>query len=168
LDKTPSEVGNVVRIAPQRAWIRLARKEACSSCKGCALGEGGQYMITEAQDPLGVSIGDEVRIGPARALGAQRAALLLFGIPILLLFAGYAAGQAAARALALNGLKELPGLVAGFLAMAIGYIGLYLASRRRKGGYGIFVVMEVIHKENHPKLALREEDTKMLSPAAEG
>ena len=42
-------------------------------------------MITEAQDPLGVSIGDEVRIGPAKAIGAHRAALLLF--------AGYAAGQ---------------------------------------------------------------------------
>jgi len=40
LRETPAETGTVLRVAPGRAWVRLARNEACSACKGCAIGAG--------------------------------------------------------------------------------------------------------------------------------
>ncbi len=156
-----SETGTVVRVAPGRVWVRLARNEACSACQGCAIGAGGKYMIAEAQDPLGVSVDDEIRIRPAKAVSSQKAALLLYGVPIVLLFAGYAAGQAAARAWGLDSSKEAPGAIGGLLAMALGFFGLYLLSRRRRGGIGIFVVAEIVHKGAPPR------DEKPLLPAAE-
>ncbi len=152
--ETMDETGTVVRVAPGRAWVRLARKEACSACKGCAIGAEGRYMIAEAQDSLGVAVNDEVRIRPAKAIGAHKAALLLYGVPILLLFAGYAAGQAAGRAWGLDSAKEAPGVVGGLLAMALGYGGLYFLGRRRRTGIGLFIVAEIIHRRARPESAV--------------
>jgi hypothetical protein len=95
------------------------------------------------------------------------AALLIYGVPILLLFGGYAAGQAAARAWGLDSSKEAPGAVAGLLAMALGYVGLYLIGRRRRGGIGVFIVAEIIHKRAGPKPAVRQADKKILQPSVE-
>jgi len=117
-------------------------------------------MIAEAQDPLGVSVEDEIRIRPVKAVGSPKAALLLFGVPILLLFAGYAAGQAAALAWGLDSSKEAPGAVGGILAMALGFVGLYLISHRRRGGIGVFIVAEIVHKRARPR------DEKPLLSAA--
>ena len=160
LRETPTETGTVLRVAPGRAWVRLARNEACSACTGCAIGAEGKYMIAEAQDSLGVAVEDEIRIRPVKAIGSPKAALLLFGVPILLLFAGYAAGQALARAWGLDSSKEAPGAVGGLLAMALGFVGLYLLSRRRRGGIGIFIVAEIVHQRARPR------DEKPLLPAA--
>jgi hypothetical protein len=102
-------------------------------------------MIAEARDPLGVSVNDEVLIRPAKVAGSQKTAFLMYGVPILLLFAGYAAGQAVARAWGLDSSKETTGVVAGLLGMALGLVGIYLASRRRRGGIGVLTVVEIIH-----------------------
>ena len=117
-------------------------------------------MIAEAQDPLGVSVDDEIRIRPAKAVSSQKAALLLYGVPILLFFAGYVAGQAAARAWGLDSSKEAPGAVGGLLAMTLGFVGLYLISHRRRGGIGVFIVAEIVHKRARPR------DEKPLLSAA--
>lgn len=166
MGETITEIGTVLRAARGRAWVRLDRKEACAGCKGCVLGAGGNFMIAEAEDPLGVSADDVVRIQSAKTAGPVKAALLLYILPIFLFFAGHAAGQAAARALRLDPSKEAPGVVAGLLSMTLAYGGLYVAGRRgRRQHEGAFTVVGVVHKRASSRPAGQEsEDEVLLSP----
>jgi sigma-E factor negative regulatory protein RseC len=92
------ERGIVIAKEPGAARIRIERTEGCEGCHGCLMSDTGKYMTADVIDRIGVSIGDEVLI---RTEGAAplKASLLLFGLPLVLLFAGYAAGSALAGVL---------------------------------------------------------------------
>ncbi len=89
------EKGIVVTKEAGLAKVRIERSEACEGCHGCLMSETGKYMIADVIDRIGSSPGDRVLI---RTEGATplRATLLLFGLPLVLVFAGYAVGSSLA------------------------------------------------------------------------
>ncbi len=91
-----------------------------------------QGMVSEVDNPLGASPGDEVRIETQGVEGKVKAALLLFGFPMAMLLAGAIASQPLFRKLGLGAAAEGLGVLAGLVLMAAAFALLYYA-RKRKG-----------------------------------
>ena len=90
------EKGIVIETAGARwAQVRIDRTEACEGCHGCLYQADGHFMVADVVDRVGAEPGDHVRMetmGPSPV----SASLLVFGVPLALLFAGYVAGGARA------------------------------------------------------------------------
>ncbi len=75
--------------APASARVRLLAGEHCEGCPASAMcrPETGDRRIMEVADPLGVAVGDRVRVTvPGGAV--LRASFLVYGLPLLLLLLG--------------------------------------------------------------------------------
>lgn len=108
-------IGTVVAKQHGKASVHLVRQSACQNCKACTLGSADSNTITIiAEDPYNVEIGQQVSIyfPPAQSV---KAALLVYTIPLLSLFAGYL----------LLDMLPLPG---GALVPALGSLLLSFAS----------------------------------------
>jgi positive regulator of sigma E activity len=88
------------------------------------------------EDRLGASPGDQVRIETRGVEGKIKAALLLFGFPLLMLLAGAIASQPLFRRLGLGAGAEGLGVLAGLALMAASFALLYYA-RKRKGAQAV-------------------------------
>ena len=107
-------------LAGGRAQVLHVRESACSGdchkCSGC--GAAKEAILLEADNPIGAAVGDFVTISAASG-PVLRAAAVLYMMPLLLFFLGYALGAVWGR-----------GGLAGCIAFAAG-IGLVIAYDRR-------------------------------------
>ena len=133
------ETGKILEIKGDRVKISLPLKEGCSTCGKCTLGKGEKYMRLEVETIPGARVGDEVMVEvPER--DPLVAALLLFGIPLLGLLAGGAAGY-----LLFSSWSGDANAGAGLLGL-ITMAGVFVILRRRerqkikKDGGGIRIV----------------------------
>lgn len=82
------------RLPDGKAEIFLVRESACSGdchkCSGC--GAAKETMIAEAENPIGAEAGDFVKVetSTGQILGM---AMLVYAMPLVLFFAGYALGE---------------------------------------------------------------------------
>jgi sigma-E factor negative regulatory protein RseC len=90
---TIEHTATVIESREGRVRVRIAGPECCGSCGACTRGSKPRSVEAVAADPIGVSVGDVVVV---RQSGAHplRDAFLLFVLPIILLLAGYIAGDA--------------------------------------------------------------------------
>ena len=126
------ERGVVIGRSNGKAQVRIERSESCEGCHGCLYSETGKYMITEVIDRLGATPGDVVKIDTEGAT-PLKAAVLLFVFPLVLLFAGFAAGSAIAPALGFPSAAQGAGIAAAAVFF-FGSFGLLYAFTRRKPG----------------------------------
>ncbi len=126
----PEEIGVVIEKTQGGARVRLQRQSRCAGCNACLMGEGGG-VVAEAYDPLGVSVGDRVKIDVA-AGSSVRSGFLLYILPLLLFVPGYFAAGALARFL--GQASELWGALGGFAAMALTYLAIHLIDKRARAG----------------------------------
>ena len=89
------QIVRVRRTLPEgKAEIFLIRESACSGdchkCSGC--GAAKETMIAEAENPIGAQAGDFVKVATSsgQILGM---AMLVYAMPLVLFFAGYALGD---------------------------------------------------------------------------
>jgi sigma-E factor negative regulatory protein RseC len=141
------EKGIVIESAGGRAQVRIERTESCEGCHGCLYQESGHFMVADVVDRVGTAPGDRVRIeteGPSPV----KASLLVFGVPLLMLFAGYAAGAALAPALGAPQASQGIGIAGAALLFAASFGVLSLVSRRRAAGSaGQSVIVEVLDRQ---------------------
>ncbi len=95
------------------AQVLRVRESACSGdchqCAGC--GAAQQKMMFKAKNPIGAKAGDRVVL-EADTASVLKAALMLYILPVVLLIAGYLAGEWLWQ----NGIwLGLGGLLAGFV-----------------------------------------------------
>jgi positive regulator of sigma E activity len=93
------EIGEVLQVLTpaagggRRVVVRLQIGEHCDRCAAHALcrpsGDGRREI--EAEDPLGVAVGDRVRVA-VRGSQVLHMSLLLYGLPLLLLLVGVGLG----------------------------------------------------------------------------
>lgn len=100
------------------AEVYLVRQSACSGdchkCSGC--GTATEAMVFKATNSIGAGPGDMVKIESATG-PVLKAAMVMYMVPMILFFVGYAIGDA---------LWSLGGLVGGvFFAASIGLTVLY-------------------------------------------
>ena len=91
------QIVRVKSIAPNgRAQVLHVRQSACSGdchkCSGC--GAAQETMILEADNPIGAAVGDFVTIQAATG-PVLKGAAMLYVLPLVLFFLGYALGMMA-------------------------------------------------------------------------
>jgi|AntRauTorckE6833_2_1112554.scaffolds.fasta_scaffold04426_3 sigma-E factor negative regulatory protein RseC len=119
-----TEIGRVIALKGDRAWVRTIRASACESCSarnGCgqkllasaSSGRANQILVS---NHLEAKVGDDVTVAIDES-ALLAASLLVYALPLLSLVLGAVAGQQwlpAQDAGAIAG--ALAGLVAGFCA----------------------------------------------------
>jgi sigma-E factor negative regulatory protein RseC len=118
-----TEEGIVIKISPDKAWVKTSRTSACKACasrKSCHLSEDGQEMEVEVFNDVGAKVGDRILLGVATS-ALLKISFLLYIFPILLMLIGAVAGQKIAASLALggSGLSVLFGFVSFVVAFAL-------------------------------------------------
>jgi len=100
LNEVLYEEGVVVSLAgatagrPARVRVQLAAGDHCEACPSrglCRPERDPEARVLEVADPVGVAVGDRVRVAvPGGAV--LRASFLVYGLPLLLLLLGVAVG----------------------------------------------------------------------------
>ena len=137
------DIGRLVRVADDKAFIEVERSSACASCglqEAEELTTGGK-VVFEAYNMAGANIGDRVRV-QVRTGAYTKASLYVYGIPVLFLVIGAVAGAYAATILkrssdTMSGLFAMGGLVVGFIVV-------FLFRKRGNKTEYMPVVVEVI------------------------
>jgi len=141
------ERGVVIGKGPGTAQVRIERSESCEGCHGCLYSETGKYMVAEAVDRIGVSPGDLVRLDTEGA-SPLKAAFLLFVIPLVMLFAGYAAGSVAAPLVGLASASQGFGIGAAALFFFGTFGVLYAFTRARRGAAADrSIIVEILSRQ---------------------
>lgn len=132
------EVGHVVAVDARGIWIESDRTGACQACsasKGCGQRALAEFASRRTErlcidNPLGITalVGDRVTVGIAQG-SFLRASLLLYTLPLLLLFLGGYLGS-------MYGSTELPAILGSLAGLALGllfarYLGRRLALSSR-------------------------------------
>lgn len=140
------EKGIVIQSVGGKAQVRIERTESCEGCHGCLYQADGHFMVADVVDRVGASPGDRVRIetdGPTPV----SASLLVFGVPLVMLFAGYAAGAALAPVVGAPQASQGIGIAGAALLFAASFGVLWLVSRRRSAGSAArSVIVEVLER----------------------
>jgi sigma-E factor negative regulatory protein RseC len=130
------------------AQVALIRQSACSGdchkCSGCGAAE--QQLLVTARNPIGAKLGEKVRLRSESA-PVLKAAVVLYILPLVLFFAGYALGCL----WQLGWLVGLAGFLLG-LGCVIGYDRLVV--RKQKSVYIIFGYAD-------PSVAVRKGDNEV-------
>lgn len=137
------DIGRVVRVADDKAFIEVERSSACAQCglqEAEELATGGK-VVFEAYNLAGAKSGDRVKV-QVRTGAYMRASLYIYGIPVLFLIIGAIAGAYAATILrkssdTMSALFAMGGLVVGFIILFL------LRKRSNKAEY-MPVVVEVM------------------------
>lgn len=118
------EAGRVVAVDEHGIWVEANRTSSCMSCtasKGCGQKALAEYASRHSSDlqvgnPSGfeVQVGDQVTVG-IREGSFLKASLLLYTLPLLLLFFGGYLGS-------LQGESELPAIVGSALGLLLGLV----------------------------------------------
>ncbi len=129
--RTEIETGKVLEVGGGRAKIEVSPSGMCSHCElasTCVPASGGTRII-EVADPLGVSIGQRVRI----ELGSGTfllASFMAYILPLLVLFVGAATGFYYAP----DGSAELYGALGAIVGLAAGLQLSRVLARRLSAG----------------------------------
>jgi len=147
------ERGIVLDRSSGMAHVRIERSESCEGCHGCLYSDTGKYMIAEVVDKVGVSPGDLVRI-ETEGGSPLKASLLLFGFPLVMIFAGYAAGSALAPVLGFStgapGGSQGAGMIGAGIFFLASFGLLYLFTRRKSGGKeDRSIIVEVLGRQEN-------------------
>ena len=131
----------VVRSAPGLAWVRAQASGGCGSCGngGCGSRQLAEFFsvkprLFRVRDPLGTRAGDLVVVGVEAGM-IWRGALLAYGVPLLLVFAGAALGQWLGENFAGQSMS-----VAGALIFGLG--GFFWLRARTRGALGLAVILK--------------------------
>lgn len=81
----------VLEVKDKKAKVKIERNKSCQGCGLCSLNPGGM-MVTEVEDPLGVKVGDRVKVElPDKDF--LKAVFILYLVPISGLIIGTLIGS---------------------------------------------------------------------------
>ncbi|HCG76735.1 MAG: hypothetical protein COZ37_00090 [bacterium (Candidatus Ratteibacteria) CG_4_10_14_3_um_filter_41_18] len=109
----------VFEVKDKKAKIKIKRSKSCRGCGLCSLNPEGM-MVTEVEDPIGVKVGDKVRVEiPDKDF--LKAASILYLLPVSGLIIG-----------ALIGSKFNPrlGIFGGFIGLALSFVLVHYYDKR--------------------------------------
>jgi positive regulator of sigma E activity len=121
-----TEQGTVTGILGRQVTVQLEMSEGCAGCLngGCKTGRAGIQSYNKKD--ISVAEGDRVEIsieGKAQLTGA----FWILGLPLGLLFAGYALGR-----FAFGSESEVPAVMAGIGALVLGMLGGVLVQKQAR------------------------------------
>jgi positive regulator of sigma E activity len=123
------ETGKVTVTKGSLATVLFEYSAECESCSGASCSVSRRSLDTWNRDGLELGIGDRVEV-EVDASSQLRGALLVFGLPLLLFFAGYAAGKILFPGVA----TEAPAAFGGLAGIGLGILAGLAASGSLRGG----------------------------------
>jgi sigma-E factor negative regulatory protein RseC len=90
------ETGAIIQISEEKAKVLIPRNAACEGCHSCHSNSDGFGMIAEVSKVQGLGIGDRV-ILEGKEVNQVKGGLLIFILPLVLLFIGYLIGEAVSK-----------------------------------------------------------------------
>ena len=112
------------------AEVAVERITACGHCAGCGECIYGKKITVEAQNKIYAKPGERVVL-ESETKTIMKITLLIYMLPVAMLFAGYAVGAAL-------GLGQEPCIVASIIGMGVGALtATYLGRRFKKVDYSI-------------------------------
>jgi sigma-E factor negative regulatory protein RseC len=121
------ETGEVVRTGIGDVDVRIAPSGQCESCGACAAVGANAMLLSGVADEHGARVGDEVEVDVPDG-SRLRAALVGFGLPVLVLVAAYLAGFLLGSWLGTD--PDITGAVLAGAVVAVGLIWLREHGRR--------------------------------------
>ncbi|HHY90583.1 MAG TPA: SoxR reducing system RseC family protein [Clostridiales bacterium] len=119
-----NHVGQVLQLyEDNRAKVLIRRHTACSECGACKHGKQDMNMEIIAVNNANAKIGDVVEIS-MQTHNVLTAALLVYGIPLLMLIIGVVAGYAILQKMGFTAKLELYSVLIGLVLLILTYIAL--------------------------------------------
>lgn len=120
-------VGRVVKVEEGFVWVTTQRETGCTGCqsqKGCGTSTLAKLFAPESKTPLKLLNSLNAQVGQQVLLSLNGAdlikhSLMAYGLPLLGLFVGAAAFQAALQGIFSS---ELPAIMGGFLGLLGGWV----------------------------------------------
>lgn len=126
--------------APDKAEVEVLRCTACGDdCGSCEVCHYASKIRVEARNDVGAQLGDRVEI-EARTSRVLGAAVLVYVVPFVLFFIGYAV------AAALN-FSEGLSMVMSFAAFAVGMVIVVIVGRRHRKNPITYNITRVVGHE---------------------
>ena len=125
---------------PDKAEVEVLRGTACGDdCESCGVCHYASKIRVEAQNDIGAQVGDRVEIEAltSRVLGA---AVLVYVVPFVLFFIGYAISAA-------MNMTEAMSVLFSFVAFAIGLGIVVLVGRSHKKNPITYNIISIIGHE---------------------
>lgn len=119
--RSREEEGTVLAVHGDVAEVLLRRSRFCEGCGSCCVVVDSDTMLAEADNPVGAEKGDRV-IVDLPAAKSIRAALILYGVPLLAFLIGYGLGALLGAAVFGGGYAVPLGLIFAFAALAVSYV----------------------------------------------
>ncbi len=138
------EQGEIIKIDNDKVIIKVTRDSDCESCHLCEEKSDGSFII-EVPDPGGLNPGDLVKIEIPEKKMIQ-GALLLYGLPILGLFAGFFIGNILSKLIGLTSSQELFSVIIGFTTFVLAFLLVKYFYKKKSGPFSAAIV-EKINKE---------------------
>ena len=124
------ELGLVVNVEANNAYVQIDRKTACESCKACGLGTSDEKsIIVQAINNIKAQKGDIVELD-LESPDVLLAAFIIYGIPLLALILGIFASYGVMKAINYN--SEILMLLTGVVFMIISFIIIRLNEPKLK------------------------------------
>jgi sigma-E factor negative regulatory protein RseC len=139
------DIGTVVRVAGDKAFIEVERTSACAQCGLQEVEEvAGGKPVFVAINKAQANAGDMVKVR-VESVAYMKASLFIYGIPILFLISGailgaYLAGRS-------NKSVDTMSAFFGFLGLIVGIILLALFRKKGKKEEYMPVIVEVIKED---------------------
>ena len=109
------EIGKITEVSDGFATVSLKRTTACGTCRVCTIGDDPSEMRVSVKNDCGAKVNDRVEL-ELRSGAFVSAAMVLYGIPLAAMLAGFIAGEAVSVVL---GLGESGAPVAFITGMAM-------------------------------------------------
>lgn len=123
----------VIKIEDAVAYVQAERKSSCSGCSESSCGAsvlagffGQKAPLYRASNEIGAKVGDQVVVGMNES-ALFKGTLLLYMLPLLLLFIGAVVGNALA---ATTEASDSYSVIGAAIGLAAGFLGLKLLSAR--------------------------------------
>lgn len=140
------DIGRVVKIAGDKAFVEVERSSACAQCGLQEVEEltAGGKPVFEAINMVNAKPGDKVKV-QVQSVAYIKASFFIYGLPVLLMLIGaifgiYLAGK-------LNKSPDTMSVLSGFAGLITGILTIYLFRKRGTRREYLPVIVEVLGED---------------------
>lgn len=136
------ETGRVISVLDGKAEVEIIKAEHCSGCSAksiCNVNDGVRNVL--ARDPLGVSLGDKVRLS-IQGIDLVKMSVLFYGIPLIILVIGIFIGF---QFFYQSDFKELYSFLLAVILIVIYYFSYYFFQKKYSKKELLPIIVEILH-----------------------
>ncbi|MBN1350535.1 SoxR reducing system RseC family protein [candidate division KSB1 bacterium] len=117
------ELGEVLRIDEEKAYVRIAKSEHCAGCNACDMFDNGRPRELIVRNSAAAQVGDlvEIDINPKSVV---KASFLIFIFPIIAMILGYVLGKHLSSHLGIS--AEPSGIIGSVACLALSFLAIFI------------------------------------------